>query len=49
LERENIIRALQKGSYVIYGKDGAAEVLGSKPTTLISRSKALEIPMRPEF
>lgn len=48
LERENIIQALQKSGYRIYGKEGAAEILGSKPTTLISRIKALEIPMRPQ-
>lgn len=47
LERDNIIKALQKTSYRIYGNGGAAELLGSKPTTLISRIKALEIPMRP--
>lgn len=49
LERENIIHSLQKTNYKIYGKDGAAHILGSKPTTLISRIKALEIPMRPEL
>lgn len=49
LERENIIHSLQKSNYKIYGKDGAADILGSKPTTLISRIKALEIPMRPEL
>ncbi len=49
LERENIIQALQKTNYKIYGNGGAAEILGSKPTTLISRIKALQIPMRPEF
>lgn len=49
LERENIIQALQKSSYRIYGNEGAAEILGSKPTTLISRIKALEIPMRPNL
>lgn len=47
LERENIIQALQKSGYRIYGKYGAAGLLGSKPTTLVSRIKALEIPMRP--
>jgi formate hydrogenlyase transcriptional activator len=47
LESENIIQALQKSSYKVYGNDGAAEILGSKPTTLISRIKALQIPMRP--
>ena len=49
LERENIIQALLKTSFKIYGNDGAAEILGSKPTTLASRIKALKIPMRPEF
>ena len=49
LERENIIQALQKANYKIYGEGGAAQMLGSKPTTLISRIKALQIPMRPEF
>ena len=49
LERENIIHSLQKSNYKIYGKNGAADILGSKPTTLISRIKALEIPMRPEL
>lgn len=49
LERENIIKALQKTNFKIYGIGGAAEVLGSKPTTLISRIKALQIPTRPEF
>ncbi len=49
LERKNIIQALQKANFKIYGNDGAAEMLGSKPTTLTSRIKALQIPMRPEF
>ncbi len=49
LERENIVQALQTSSYKIYGNGGAAEILGSKPTTLVSRIKALEIPMRPEY
>lgn len=48
LERENIIKSLRSSNYKIYGKDGAAEILGSKPTTLISRIKSLGIPMRPE-
>lgn len=47
LERENIIQALQRTRYKVYGNDGAAALLGSKPTTLISRIKALQIPMRP--
>ncbi|CAN5535193.1 sigma 54-interacting transcriptional regulator [soil metagenome] len=49
LERENIIKALQKTNFKIYGIGGAAEILSSKPTTLISRIKALQIPTRPEF
>ncbi len=47
LERENIIQALQKSNYKIYGEVGAAAILNTKPTTLSSRIKALEIPMRP--
>lgn len=47
IERENIIRALRKSNYKVYGADGAASLIGSKPTTLISRIKTLRIPMRP--
>jgi len=42
-ERANIITALEKTDYKIYGKGGAAEILGMKPTTLASRMKALGI------
>lgn len=48
LERNNLIAALQATSYRIYGPDGAARLLGVKPTTLASRIKALQIPLRPE-
>lgn len=48
LERENIVRTLKQTNYKIYGDDGAAKLLGTKPTTLISRIKAMEIAMRPE-
>ncbi len=48
LERENIVRTLKQTNYKIYGDNGAATLLGTKPTTLISRIKALEIAMRPE-
>ena len=48
LERENLIKALKITNYKVYGKDGAAELLGTKPTTLASRIKSLEIPMRPQ-
>jgi transcriptional regulator with GAF, ATPase, and Fis domain len=47
LERENLISALQATNYRIYGAGGAAELLGVKPTTLASRIKSLEIPLRP--
>ena len=39
-ERENIRAALQIANGRIYGSAGAAETLGLKPTTLISRMKA---------
>jgi transcriptional regulator with GAF, ATPase, and Fis domain len=47
LERQNLIAALQATNYRIYGAGGAAELLGVKPTTLASRIKALQIPLRP--
>jgi len=36
-ERENLLRILQKTNWKIKGPDGAAELLGVKPTTLLSR------------
>jgi transcriptional regulator with GAF, ATPase, and Fis domain len=36
-ERENLFAALQKTGWKIKGVDGAAELLGVKATTLISR------------
>jgi transcriptional regulator with GAF, ATPase, and Fis domain len=47
LERQNLIAALRATNYRIYGAGGAAELLGVKPTTLASRIKALQIPLRP--
>ncbi len=47
LERSNLIEALRETNYKIYGPTGAAELLHIKPTTLISRIKAMNIPMRP--
>ena len=47
LERENLINALRETNYKIYGMDGAAELLRIKPTTLISRIKAMKISVRP--
>lgn len=46
-ERRNLIAALRETNYKIYGTDGAAQLLGIKPTTLVSRIKAMEISMRP--
>ncbi len=37
LERENLFAVLEKTAWKIKGLDGAAELLGVKPTTLISR------------
>ena len=39
LERENMIKALKHSNWKIYGKSGASELLGIKPTTLIERMK----------
>jgi len=43
LERENLLRALDRAGWTVSGKDGAAALLGMKPTTLASRMKALGI------
>jgi len=40
-EKENLQRALRRTHWKIYGPDGAAELLGVRPTTLISRIKKL--------
>jgi transcriptional regulator with GAF, ATPase, and Fis domain len=42
-ERENLLTALAEAGWKIYGRDGAAALLGIKPTTLTSRMKALGI------
>lgn len=42
-ERENTLAALQQGDWKIYGKGGAAERLGIKPTTLVARIKKMGI------
>ncbi|HEY8560912.1 MAG TPA: sigma 54-interacting transcriptional regulator [Pyrinomonadaceae bacterium] len=46
-ERENIVKALKAANYRVYGAKGAAERLKIKPTTLLSKIKAMNIPMRP--
>ncbi len=38
-ERENLLAALKKTNWKIRGADGAAELLGVKPTTLVTRMK----------
>ena len=43
LERENIISALDSAGGRVAGANGAAERLGTKPSTLRSRMKALGI------
>jgi transcriptional regulator with GAF, ATPase, and Fis domain len=47
-ERDNLVAALEKARWKIYGSGGAAELLGLKPTTLASRIKALGI-RRPRY
>jgi len=42
-ERANVMRALERSEGRIYGRDGAAELLGINPTTLASRLRALKI------
>ncbi|MEO1030399.1 MAG: sigma 54-interacting transcriptional regulator [Bacteroidota bacterium] len=43
LEKENILKALRQTRWKISGKDGAAELLQIKPTTLASKIKVLGI------
>lgn len=40
-ERENLLTILQKTNWRIKGVDGAAELLGVKPTTLVTRMKKM--------
>lgn len=43
LERESVLEALRRTDGRIFGADGAAELLGMKPTTLVSKIRALGI------
>nr|WP_299389249.1 sigma 54-interacting transcriptional regulator [Allomuricauda sp.] len=43
MEKDNILRALKQTEWKISGKNGAASLLGLKPTTLTSKIKALGI------
>ena len=45
-ERDNLWMVLQKTGWKIKGADGAAELLGVKPTTLISRIKKMGLKPR---
>jgi transcriptional regulator with GAF, ATPase, and Fis domain len=45
-ERQNIFAALQKAGWKIKGIDGAAELLGVKPTTLTSRIEKMGLKRR---
>jgi transcriptional regulator with GAF, ATPase, and Fis domain len=42
-ERANLMKALQRADGRIYGRGGAAELLGINPTTLASRLRAMKI------
>jgi hydrogenase-4 transcriptional activator len=43
LQKKNMLAALIRFDWKIYGKDGAANLLGIKPTTLIERMRRLKI------
>ncbi|HBH79233.1 MAG TPA: hydrogenase, partial [Nitrospira sp.] len=42
-ERDNLLSALQQSKWKVYGAGGAAELLGIKPTTLLSRMRTMGI------
>jgi transcriptional regulator with GAF, ATPase, and Fis domain len=43
LTRRNMLAALARAGWKIYGNDGAARLLGLKPTTLIERMRAMGV------
>ena len=43
IERENLLTALEKTRWRIYGPDGAAKLLGLRPTTLASKIKSFHL------
>ncbi|XPS86586.1 two component, sigma-54 specific, transcriptional regulator, Fis family [Desulfosarcina variabilis str. Montpellier] len=47
-ERQNTVNALRQCKWKIYGNDGAAHLLGIKPTTLIERMKRMRIRKPPK-
>ena len=42
-ERDNLAKVLEKANWKIKGADGAAELLGIKPNTLLARIKKMEL------
>ncbi|MEC7376317.1 MAG: sigma 54-interacting transcriptional regulator, partial [Pseudomonadota bacterium] len=46
LEKQNLLRALKISGGRVFGEDGAAALLGVKPTTLTSRLKKLKLEPR---
>ena len=42
-ERENLMKAIEQCKGKIYGPDGAAAILGMRPTTLSSRIKKMKL------
>jgi formate hydrogenlyase transcriptional activator len=43
MERNHLLDVLESTGWKVYGKDGAAEILGLKPSTLQHKMKKLEI------
>ena len=49
MERRHVLRALERTQGKIYGPDGAAALLGLKPTTLQSRMRKLGVERRVSY
>jgi transcriptional regulator with GAF, ATPase, and Fis domain len=43
LQKQNMLAALIRSDWKIYGKNGAAQLLRIKPTTLIERMRRMDI------
>jgi transcriptional regulator with GAF, ATPase, and Fis domain len=43
LDRENLLKILERTGWRIKGATGAAELLGVRPTTLLSRMKKMDL------
>jgi len=48
-ERDNLLVALERANWKIKGPDGASELLGVKPTTLLSRMKKWRLERPAQF